>query len=266
MSIKVYQQDEVLLEDALTWGDDSLLDPRVYRDDMLRLLGEQSAVVIHELRSPLQAVSAQLQVTRRLLHREVGDRHDARFDMIFAQLHQAEEMMDQFLQLGSLREPQLEWVDLVETCIQCAQLLRSLCIENRVDLLVRDDVELCLIWADGGKLRQVLVNLIVNAAQACAAAGKGPGQILIDLEDELRPEGHFQLLRVRDTGCGIPEDALDKLFEPYFTTKEKGTGLGLSICQQIAAWHKGEIWAENNPDGNGASFFLRLPVDPRRIY
>ena len=258
MTINVYRPEGLSLEDALAWEKRGLLEKRMYRDDMLRLLGEQSAVIIHELRSPLQAISAQLQVARKLIRRDVGQRHDPRFQMIFDELHRMEEMMDQFLQLSSLRQPQWGPVSLVDLCIQTGQLLRSLCLYQKVELLVEDDLELPPIRGDQQKLRQVLTNLIVNAVQACTNTGRGTGQIRITILDQ--PEG-YQTVTVRDTGCGLDPEAMDRLFEPFYTTKERGTGLGLALSRQIALDHGGDLLAANNPDGPGACFTLRLPVD-----
>lgn len=260
MSIEFYQDPSVFLEDALTWEDSYHLDERACQADMLRLLGEQSAMIVHELRSPLQAVSAQLQVLRRLLHRDLGDRHDARFDIITQELRRSEEMMDQFLQLSSLRPPQLGSVDLVELCRQSGQLLRSLCIYQQVELVVDDDLELPPVQGDQQKLRQLLTNLIINGVQSCVSSGHLPGRIRISIQEEQRPEGCFQCICVRDNGGGIPSDCLPRLFDPFFTTKTEGSGLGLAICRQTAEDHQGRLWAENNQDGPGASFFLRLPA------
>ncbi|MBQ6807779.1 MAG: hypothetical protein IJP07_01250 [Firmicutes bacterium] len=262
MSIHVYRPEGALFEDSLAWEEEHLLDERLYRDDMLRLLGEQSAYVIHELRSPLQAISAQLQVLRQLLRRDMGERHELRFDLVFDEMKRMDSMMDQFLQLGSLQQPQVAPVCLVELCRQCTQIMRSLAIRRRVELLVDDDLELPMVQADQHKLRQILINLITNGMDACTERGQGPGQIFISIRESWGPQGSSQLIQVRDNGCGIPENCMDRLFELYFTTKEKGNGLGLALSRKFAQAQGGDLWAENNSDGPGASFFLRVPSYP----
>lgn len=258
MTIHVYRPDDLSLEDALALEKKGLLDKRMYRDDMLRLLGEQSAVILHELRSPLQAISAQLQVTRKLLRQDVGQRHDTRFRLIFDELHRMEEMMDQFLQLSSLRQPQWGPLSLVDLCVQTGQLLRSLCLYQKVELQVEDDVELPPIRGDQQKIRQVLTNLIINGVQACAGTDRVPGHIRIDILDQ--PAG-YQSVTVRDDGCGLDPDTIDRVFEPFYTTKERGTGLGLALSRQIALDHGGDLLAANNTGTPGACFTLVLPVE-----
>jgi len=115
------------------------------------------------------------------------------------------------------------------------------------------------IIANGGELNQVILNIIVNAAQAM---GNPPreGKGLIEVSTRL--EGDNVFLTIHDNGPGIPKDILNKVFDPFFTTKEpgKGTGLGLSISYDIIVnKHGGSIWAESEP-GTGTTFFISLPV------
>ena len=107
------------------------------------------------------------------------------------------------------------------------------------------------------KLRQVLSNLIRNAAEA---AGRG-GAVEVSLEGVA---GGGAVLSVRDTGPGLDAGALSRLFEPFFTTKDRGTGLGLAVSRAIARAHGGEIEAENSPQG-GAAFTVRLPRRPEGV-
>jgi signal transduction histidine kinase len=231
---------------------------------MLHLLGESSAMLLHELRSPLQAISAQLQVTRRLLHRELGDRHDARFSLIFDELRRMDGMLEQFLQLASRRPPQWGPVELRRLCLESSQLLRSLCLSQGVELTLAEGPDLPAISGDQGPLRQVLTNLVVNGVQACRAAGR-PGQVRITLEEEQGPLGYFQLVRVWDNGCGLPPGDRERLFRPYFTTKAKGSGLGLAISRRIAEARGGELLCEDRTDGPGAVFTLRLPGEGKSV-
>ena len=108
-------------------------------------------------------------------------------------------------------------------------------------------------------LHQVFLNLVMNAEQAISATGR-PGRIEIAARDM----GDRILVTVRDTGEGIPPEALSRIFEPFYTTKEvgKGTGLGLAIAYGIVQEHGGAISAANHPDG-GAIFTVELPVPPR---
>ncbi|MEO5374874.1 MAG: response regulator [Alphaproteobacteria bacterium] len=108
------------------------------------------------------------------------------------------------------------------------------------------------------EINQVLLNLIVNAAQAIDASGHGRGKI----EIATRRKGDFVEIRVTDSGSGVPDDIRDRIFEPFFTTKDigKGTGQGLAICQDIITKrHGGQIFVEGET-GHGAIFVIRLPI------
>jgi nitrogen fixation/metabolism regulation signal transduction histidine kinase len=113
------------------------------------------------------------------------------------------------------------------------------------------------IFADAGRLRQVLHNLLLNARDALVQQPRS--EIRIGTRHVIENEQHFVELRVDDNGPGFPSDLMDRLFEPYVTSKVKGTGLGLAIVRRIVEEHSGSIVAENLP-GGGASITIRLPV------
>jgi signal transduction histidine kinase len=110
----------------------------------------------------------------------------------------------------------------------------------------------CLAAVDAGQLRQVVLNLVLNALDAMT----GGGRITIRLE---AGPGDWLTLVVADTGCGLPTKLGNRIFMPFTTTKENGMGLGLSICQRITEAHGGTIHGENRPEG-GAVFTVRLPL------
>jgi signal transduction histidine kinase len=107
-----------------------------------------------------------------------------------------------------------------------------------------------ILAADSGKLRQVLLNVLLNAHQSI----DGEGTVSVSAS----PEGPDQIISVRDTGCGIPAEALDRVFWPFYTTKEKGTGLGLAVAAQIMESHGGALEVESAV-GKGSTFRIRLP-------
>jgi PAS domain S-box-containing protein len=115
---------------------------------------------------------------------------------------------------------------------------------------------------DEGLLRQALLNLTRNAAEACALTAGG-GQVIVRGEIVRGDETGFQRIRVCDNGPGIPANVLPKLFRPFFTTKAKGTGLGLAVVQKIIVQHGGQVEVRNRPEG-GAEFIVTLPL-PRSV-
>jgi signal transduction histidine kinase len=114
------------------------------------------------------------------------------------------------------------------------------------------------VAGDEGLLRQALLNLARNAAEACAEAPNG-GRVLLRGEITLGGGNGLQRIAIFDNGAGIPETALPNLFRPFFTTKPKGTGLGLAVVQKIVVQHGGQVEARNRAEG-GAAFIVTLPV------
>jgi len=118
------------------------------------------------------------------------------------------------------------------------------------------------VEGDEGLLRQALLNLVRNAAEACALAGDH-GNVVVRGETIRGEDTGFQRIVIRDDGPGIPTAALPKLFRPFFTTKVNGTGLGLAVVQKIVVQHGGQVEARNRRDG-GAEFIVTLPL-PKRV-
>ena len=128
--------------------------------------------------------------------------------------------------------------------------------KSRVITIVREfDPRLPKTMADPIQLQQVFMNLLLNAADAMPNGGTLTAQTLHE-ETSL-----FLRIRIRDTGSGIDKSMIDKIFQPFFTTKPKGTGLGLSITKRLVEQHGGSIRVTNNPNG-GAAFTIDLPIKP----
>ena len=124
-----------------------------------------------------------------------------------------------------------------------------------VNLEVRRDQQLPEVDCDPEQLKEVLVNLIVNA---CEAMGDGGRILIAEEEGTSEPTGKVVVIRVSDTGPGIAEAIKDKIFEPFYTTKQEGTGLGLSIAARIIQEHKGCLSVKCRPQ-KGAVFTITLP-------
>jgi CheY-like chemotaxis protein len=122
------------------------------------------------------------------------------------------------------------------------------------------------VFADGHQIKQVLLNLLINAEQACLAS-HGRGTIVVRTSHD--QERGSAILEVNDDGPGIADEVIGKIFDPFFTTKEvgQGTGLGLTVAYAIVQEHGGRIWVEQGAKtaGRGASFFIELPVTHQRL-
>jgi signal transduction histidine kinase len=130
--------------------------------------------------------------------------------------------------------------------------------EANVQVKIRFEGPFASVEGDEGLLRQALLNLARNAAEACAGEPNG-GKVLLRGEINSGDERGLQRISVFDNGPGIPEDTLPKLFRPFFTTKANGTGLGLAVVQKIILQHGGNVEARNRAEG-GAAFIVTLPL------
>jgi signal transduction histidine kinase len=118
--------------------------------------------------------------------------------------------------------------------------------------------ELRASWAQGDRvqLQQVLLNLIMNAIDAMTMREQGPRELLIRTSDDSEESVHIE---VRDSGIGVSEDSLARMFEPFYSTKAQGTGIGLSISRSIIEAHNGRLWAKRNEPTPGLTLHITLP-------
>lgn len=230
--------------------DEAASDNKALHHDMLRLMGEQSLAMVHELRAPLNALSAQIQLLARLLNAGGEHAYDDRLTVISAEIGRMNAMISQYLQLGQLREPRREHIMLADICSQTVQLLRSLAVSRGQQLSFSPPPALPAVYADAQRLSQVLINLIVNASDACGEGGR--------IKLRLSRCKQRQRIAVIDNGPGLPPERIGHIFEPYYTSKATGNGLGLPICRRILQEHGGDIQAYDLPRG-GAMFVAEIP-------
>ena len=150
--------------------------------------------------------------------------------------------------------PRKERFDLHAAINEVIGLARSITIRNGVSIQTRLADRLLPIQGDRVQLQQVVLNLILNAVEAMGSVETGARELLICTEQE----NMGALVAVHDCGPGIDPTHLERVFEPFYTTKSSGTGLGLSICRSIIDAHGGRLWAEANKP-RGALFQFTLP-------
>jgi signal transduction histidine kinase len=217
------------------------------RKNRLADLGQMAAHVAHEVRNSLVPMKLYLSLLRR---RIVGD--DGSLDVlekIVTGFTALEATVGDLLHFSSQRDAHLRMLpvaDLLEDVLQSlAPQLSAQGIRAEIDCPAD-----CVISADGDMLRRAVLNLILNALDAQPAGG----EILLTA-----CRTHIGLeIEVADSGPGVPEPLLNRLFEPFFSTKSSGTGLGLAIVERIAAAHGGQATVVNCPEG-GAAFTLCIP-------
>lgn len=220
--------------------------------------GEVARRLAHEIKNPLTPIQLSAERMRRkyLAAMDPADAEvlDRSTHTIVQQVEHLKEMVNAFSEYARMPQVQLAPLDLNAVINEVLDLYRG--TGRGLSFALDLDSDLPVVEADVGRLRQVLHNLIKNALEAMEG---GKGKLFISTRCMTEFNCRFVDLRIRDTGPGIPEDILERLFEPYVTTKPKGTGLGLAIVKKIIEEHGGVLWAENLAEG-GAQVVIRLPV------
>ena len=221
----------------------------------LASLGVLASGVAHEIRNPLTAIKARLYTHQKLLPKGTPEHEDC--DFIGGEINRLERIVRDFLQFARPGEPQLAAVSPAALLREVRELLAPELRAASVELAVDGAVETA-IAADAHQIKQVLINLVRNAAESIG----GSGTVTLRARGSRLAEGSARAvtLEVEDTGKGIPADVQKRLFDPFFTTKPSGTGLGLSIAARIVEKHGGALEFQTQP-GRGTTFRLVLPVE-----
>ena len=224
------------------------------RQQKLATLGTLAAGIAHEIRNPLTSLKARLYTLEKHLQAVPAARKDT--DIISAEISRLEHIVQDVLSFARPSDPKLATIA-ADTVIREVQGLMSPDLESRgLQLVVESSPEL-LIRADSGHLKQVLVNLVRNAAEAI----DGKGTVTLRTRSARAPFGGREtaavILEVADDGKGIPPEVEKHLFDPFFSTKETGTGLGLTIAARIVEKHGGLLQYQTRP-GHGTTFGVVL--------
>jgi len=228
-----------------------------------RSMGELTASLAHELNQPLTGILGNAQAARRMLGMSSPNLDELKevLDDIVADEKRAAETILRIRKW--LRKSEFENVplDLNGVILDVASLLRS----DAVIRNLRFDLHLAtgplMILGDPVELRQVILNLLLNAMDA--VSNVNPPERTIAVESELTPEGAVHVT-VQDSGDGVPRDAIERVFDPFYTTKADGMGMGLSIAKSIVESHQGSIWLAQSVR-RGARFEFALPSHESRV-
>jgi len=223
------------------------MEERLVQSERLATIGRFASQIAHEIRNPLSSITLNVE----LLEDELGPSSDEARGLIRSVLKELDRLNDivgEYLQFSRFPKPNLKrgHADgVIEEFVTNFKAPANVKVE--MQLLPKSPE----IWLDERLLRQVLDNLALNAADAI----EGPGTVRIETDVVER----FFVIRVKDTGRGIPPEIHARLFEPFFTTKAHGTGLGLATSQQIVFEHNGHLVAESQA-GKGSTFSILLPL------
>jgi len=222
------------------------------------MLGELSGALAHELNQPLTAILSNAQAAQRFLAQGEGGLEEVREilkDIVEEDKH-AGEVIGRLRRLLKKGEVHLQALDLDEVVQDALNLVRSDIVSHGVTVETEIAAELPPVRGDRVQIQQVLLNLVTNGYDAMAGVEGPERQLVVGAE---LADGAGVRVSVSDRGTGIPPGEIERIFEPFVTTKPHGMGLGLAVCRSILAAHGGRLWAVNNP-GRGATFHFTLPL------
>ncbi len=225
------------------------------RSERLAVVGKMAAMITHEVRNPLSSIG----LNTELLEEELGqlpESQEAR-DLCRAITREVDRLTaitEEYLAFARLPTPRLAAEHLDTVVGNLGTFVRHDLAARGVVLEMALAGDLPRAWIDDGQIRQALLNLVRNAAEA--VAGQGGGRVWLRTRRGVADRVEVE---VADDGPGIADDVLPRLFDPFFSTKEGGTGLGLALTQQIVREHGGDI-AVTSTAGKGASFVVSVPV------
>jgi C4-dicarboxylate-specific signal transduction histidine kinase len=224
-------------------------------------MGQLTASIAHEVNQPIAATKVNAQAALRWLNRDVPDLEEVRelLTRIANDGDRAGNVVNRIRDLVKKAPAQMEALHINEAIGEVIELTRSEAIKNGVTVQTQFADSLPAVAGDRIQLQQVILNLILNAIQAMSASGLPLRELQISTQAN-RSDG--VLVSIRDSGPGIRPQDVDRLFDPFYTTKPGGMGMGLSICRSIIAGHGGQIWATSNGQ-QGAAFDFTLPTVPQ---
>jgi signal transduction histidine kinase len=231
-------------------------EQRLIRSERLATVGRMAAQIAHEVRNPLASIG----LNAELLGDELGgDGEEGRrlIGSIIGEIDRLTEITETYLRFARLPRPKLDHEDLGAIVASVVDMARGELAQDGIEVVVDVASGLPEVAADEAQLRQALINLVRNAREAMREGA--PAGAPRRLEIAVGMEAARVVLRVRDHGPGIEKTNLERIFDPFFSTKERGTGLGLALVQQIVVDHGGQIDVATAP-GQGTTFSLAFPA------
>ncbi|MGE5302961.1 MAG: ATP-binding protein, partial [Alphaproteobacteria bacterium] len=250
-------QAAIAIENARLYQNLKQSQDTLRRADRLSSLGLLTAGLAHEIRNPLVAIRTFTQL--------LPERYDdAEFREGFQGLALKEVdricgLITDLLSFARPSKPNVSPEDMSDVVEGIARILETQAKEKGVEIARDFSTDLPKTWIDREQMKQVFMNLILNAIQAMKEGGSIVVSTRLYSREQAGKTAQFVQVEIRDSGVGIPEENLEHIFDPFFTNKDEGSGLGLSISHQIVQEHGGFITVESKL-GTGTSFFVNLPI------
>jgi signal transduction histidine kinase len=255
-------QTALAIEHALIYQFQEDRLKKLFHSDRLATIGELAAGAAHEIRNPLTSIRSTIQ----FLQKDLPGEKRPLVDGIIEEVDRIDQIIEGLLSFSKSSELHFSTVDLGDVLDQTLLLLEPKLREQGIEVQKRFHLPVPPIPGDASQLKQVFLNILLNSVEALPAGGR----ITIELGDSVGHTGlsqgsDYASVAISDTGPGIPEADLTRVFDPFYTTKEAGTGLGLSISYGIVSKHGGEIQIQSPAEGTegGTAVLVRLPRQSR---
>ena len=230
---------------------------QLFQAEKLAALGKLSAGIAHEIRNPLTSIKILIYSLADPGASDASREKDLK--VIESEIERVNKIIRQFLDFARPRPPSLEKGDARKLISETLALVGYEIESQGIQVEREDEGDLPPVAMDREQMKQVLLNLILNSLQAMPGGGKLTIQTILSPFRERGEVGEAVEIGVRDTGGGIPAEIQERIFEPFFSTKEEGIGLGLSVAQRIVEEHGGRIRVES-AEGKGTIFSIILPL------
>ena len=232
------------------------LEGQLQQAEKSAVIGRLGSAIAHEIRNPLNYINLTLDHLRSKFPPEDPEQRETFIKLtsqLKAEVARINQQISDFLNYSRPANVSLRSIDARQVVEDSLRIVEGQAAENNIKIAVVEHEDVPQIMGDPEFLRSVFNNLFINAVQSMGGEGG-------NLNVKISPENGFVRFEISDTGGGIPEENLAKIFEPYFSTKETGTGLGLAIVQKIVDLHYGTIEVDS-AEGEGTKFLVRLPAN-----
>ena len=262
-AVSVYVTRHLINEYRKARDQNRILEEQLAKAQKLAPVDELSAGVAHEINNPLGIISQEVQLIKDILTTGTTEQLKENVDLndsvkeISLQVDRCKEIVNKLLSFARDMKPVIQRVELNALIDNIAALVKKEATAKQIRIYTKFQSGLPTVYSDPPLLRQIILNLLVNATQAIDGSGE------ITISTNTGNNGTIEIA-VEDTGCGIPEENLDKIFTPFFSTKtsKQGSGLGLAFCRGIIEKLGGSISVVSEI-GKWTIFTVRIPIDSR---
>jgi signal transduction histidine kinase len=243
------------IENTALYEEQSERIKKMYRADRLAVLGQLAAGAAHEIRNPLTAIRSMIQYLGRGIHD--ADRTDM-INELMEEVDRINRIVQGLLSFARPSEPEMVQVDVARLLQQTLALLNNTIVNKQIDAVCDISVKNTVITADASQLKQVFINVILNAVEAMDNSPVKKLTLCVESGRSLNYQSRYLLISIKDSGKGIESKDIENIFIPFYTTKKEGTGLGLPISYAIVSRHGGEMEITGLPE-QGATVVIKLP-------